>query len=227
MGVEVCAAEVVAGVEDAAPNILLVGVDVVAAAPKRLLPLVCAGLAAAPKMLLPLFPPAAAWPNGLLAAGVVLEAASVVFPALPNRPLPPPDSPAFVPLMLFEDVFPKEKLGVPVEAAPKRPPEAGVDVVAVPNRPPEAGAVVEVDWPAGPLDAGVPKVNDMFATRYTYAGKTVRVVDAIRSSCCPANHLQDGRLRNGREKVTTTGEAKQTLLPCSKPVCSLCQRLPA
>jgi hypothetical protein len=98
---------------------------------------------------------------------VLLEAASVGFPRLPNRPLPPPDCPAVVPLMLFEDVFPKEKLGVPVEAAPNRLPEAGADVAGVPNRPPEAGPVVEVDWPAGPLEAGVPKVNDMSATCYS------------------------------------------------------------
>jgi hypothetical protein len=69
--------------------------------------------------------------------------------------------------MLFEDVFPKEKLGVPVEAAPKRLPEAGAGVAAAPKRPPEAGAVVEVDWPAGPPEAGVPKVNDISATCYS------------------------------------------------------------
>jgi hypothetical protein len=153
VGVDVCAAEVAAGVEEACPNRPLVGVDVAFPPPKILLPVVdAAGLAPPPKTLLPLVPPAAAWPKGLLAAGVAPGAAAL---DCPKRP-PPLVCPAPDPLM-FDLVLPKEKLllGVPVEA-PKRLGAAGA--VVAPKRPPEAGADV-AGWPAGPLEAGVPKVN--------------------------------------------------------------------
>lgn len=152
VGVDVCAAEVAAGVEEACPKRPLVGVDVAFPPPNILLPVVDpAGLAPPPKTLLPLLPPAAAWPKGLLAAGVVPGAAALDCPNMP----PPLVCPAPDPLM-FELVLPKEKLllGVPVEA-PKRLGAAGA---VVPKRPLAAGADV-VAWPAGPLEAGVPKVN--------------------------------------------------------------------
>lgn len=43
-------------------------------------------------------------------------------------------------------VLPNEKLGVPVDAAPKRPPEAGAVVAG---------------WPDAEVEAGVPKLKEM------------------------------------------------------------------
>lgn len=43
-------------------------------------------------------------------------------------------------------VLPKEKLGAPVDAAPKRPPEAGAVVAC---------------WPEAEVEAGAPKLKEM------------------------------------------------------------------
>jgi hypothetical protein len=107
--------------------------------PKRPPPLGAAGLAALPNR-----PPVEAgcccWPNGE-AADV---AAAPVFP--PNRPPPLAGCAGVDPLMA--PLLPKEKLGVPVDAAPKRPPEEGA-------------VVVVAGWPEADVEAGAPKVNDI------------------------------------------------------------------